>query len=221
MKKFLSKKGLVKSITLTGSVTGILMFIPFAIDYIKGIPFSSTIMSIFSYCISFKLWLFLLLLILLIIVSLGYVVVLPKLQQYKRYEVYFPDRITAPIIWIEIKKGDVYQLGALADYMYKNLPIYDISREGNVMVAYLKNPFNVKEVTTKVEKIKKEKGYIDFDFTIVNGSTIYGINFSVEWAKSVDETAFINKFMSIVMQELSDPERMKKLSVAYKLLNRM
>jgi hypothetical protein len=47
---------------------------------------------------------------------------------------------------------------------------------------------------------------------------INNVDFNAEWAKSVDEPAFVKHFLPIVWQELSEQERKEKISAAYRML---
>jgi hypothetical protein len=47
---------------------------------------------------------------------------------------------------------------------------------------------------------------------------INGVNFNREWAQTVKEEVFIKHLLPVVWQDIPEPQRMEKLSEAYKLL---
>jgi hypothetical protein len=47
---------------------------------------------------------------------------------------------------------------------------------------------------------------------------INNVNFNEDWARSVDEPAFVKHFLPVVWQDIPEQERADKLSAAYKLL---
>jgi hypothetical protein len=47
---------------------------------------------------------------------------------------------------------------------------------------------------------------------------INNVDFNAEWAKSVDEPAFVKHFLPIVWPDTLEDDRKKKLSTAYELL---
>jgi hypothetical protein len=199
-----------------------------ALNIVAGI-IASTIMylckfvfPILSLKLEIPIWIFIIIAIAVIIF-----IVLPKAKSRNKklyYENSSPKSLAPPLIYIEVlNKLEDNKLNTFQNELKNKLPVYHFSRENNILIAFLEKSKQVDDIDKIIKNIEITNTYIHFEYTIIlaNG-TIYKLgNFNREAVKTIDEATFIVKFMNIAGSELSEGERKKQLSRAYRIIRRM
>jgi hypothetical protein len=177
--------------------------------------------QIFSYNVPFPfpLWILVVLFLFFLLFLWYYLNTKSKLKKYENYEAtYFPGKATAPFLRINVKDSEIYKLDAFCDKLCENLPVYDISRKGNIIVAYITKPYKYDEIVKKIKVLKNKVNYVDFNFMFVDGGFVDGVSFNKDAIRQMSEIEFIQKFSHILWNDMPEIEKKCKLAEVYELL---
>jgi hypothetical protein len=155
-------------IGILGSVFGGLIT-----DVIKGLPPFTTWFGFFVYSIEINLFVVIAIVMFCFLFLFLFIKNTKKMNFYKvKYEKYkedfFPKNKDASFIRITVERSvELYKYGALVEDLYKHLPAYKISREDNIIVAWITTELTFKRLDEILKKIRDSNTYIKFDWLVV------------------------------------------------------